>query len=110
LEKTFKFLTRLANSPKLSTMYLVPIAWLYVTLMMAVVEAASPNGTLLGGIVTFTLYGAVPISIVLYIMGAPGRRRGIKAREQAELAAASMPPDAHGEAAANPITSVREKA
>ena len=36
-------------------MYLVPIAWLYVTVMMAVVEANSPNGTLLGALITFLL-------------------------------------------------------
>ena len=36
-------------------MYLVLIAWLYVTLMMAVAEASSPTGNLLGAIMTFVL-------------------------------------------------------
>ena len=57
-------------------MYLVPIAWLYVTVMMAVVEANSPNGTLLGAFITFLLYGAGPIALVMYVMGTPARRRG----------------------------------
>lgn len=46
---------------------LIVIAWLYVTVMMAVAEASAANGTLLGAIVTFVLYGLLPISIVVYI-------------------------------------------
>ena len=38
-------------------MYLVAIGWIYVVLMMAVVEAMSSQGTLLGACVTFVLYG-----------------------------------------------------
>lgn len=56
-------------------------------MMMAVAEATNSNGTVLGAIVTFVLYGALPVAIVLYIMGSPGRRRAIKAREQADEAA-----------------------
>jgi hypothetical protein len=65
-------------------MYLVAIAWIYVALMMAVAEATSTDGTVLGAIVTFVLYGLIPVSIVLYLMGSPGRRRVNKAREQAQ--------------------------
>lgn len=65
-------------------MYLILIAWLYVTLMMAVAEATSTVGTVLGGIITFVLYGLLPLSIVLYIFGTPARRRKIKAQERAE--------------------------
>ncbi len=68
-------------------MYLVLIAWLYVTLMMAVAEASSPTGTLFGAIMTFVLYGLVPMGIVGYILGTPSRKRAIKAREMAEQAA-----------------------
>jgi Na+-transporting methylmalonyl-CoA/oxaloacetate decarboxylase gamma subunit len=81
--------------------YLVVIAWMYVVLMMAVAEAASPNGTVLGAIVTFVLYGLVPLSIVVYLMGTPQRRRAIKAAEaqQAQEAQqASGQPDAGGQA------------
>ncbi len=56
-------------------MYLVALAWIYVVLMMAVVEAMSPDGTLLGAIITFVFYGALPLSIVLYIMRRGSRRR-----------------------------------
>jgi Flp pilus assembly protein TadB len=65
-------------------MYLVLIAWMYVALMMAVAEATSPVGTVLGAIVTFVLYGALPMSVVGYIMGSPARKRAIKAKEMAQ--------------------------
>lgn len=65
-------------------MYLVVIAWLYVTLMMAVAEAASPTGSILGAVITFALYGLLPLSIVIYIMGTPARKRKRHARELAE--------------------------
>ncbi len=76
-------------------MYLVPIAWIYVTLMMAVAEASNSNGTLLGAIVTFVLYGLMPVALVMYIMGAPARRRALRSRE-----AASVEPDAGSHASA----------
>lgn len=89
-------------------MYLVLIAWLYVTLMMAVAEATSPMGTVLGAVMTFVLYGLLPMGIVGYILGTPSRKRAIKAREMAERAAyeeaqaqaaesASTAPDAGGQ-------------
>lgn len=70
-------------------MYLVVIAWLYVVLMMAVAEVSNANGTVLGAIVTFFLYGLIPLALVVYLMAAPYRRRRIKEREAAERAAAS---------------------
>ena len=91
-------------------MYLIVIAWTYVTLMMAVAEAASPQGSVLGAVITFVLYGLLPMGILVYILGTPGRKRKIKAREAAEQAAydaeqatamaASAAPDAGGEAPA----------
>ena len=80
-------------------MYLVLIAWFYVTLMMAVAEATSPQGTVLGAIVTFALYGLLPMAIVAYILGTPARKRAIRAREQAQ-AASGADPDAGGHAPA----------
>ncbi len=95
-------------------MYLIVIAWTYVTLMMAVAEATSPNGTVLGALITFALYGMLPMGILVYILGTPSRKRAIKAREAAEQAAydaeqaaaattatASAAPDAGGEAPAS---------
>jgi len=94
-------------------MYLVVIAWLYVALMMAVAEATSPIGTLVGAVFTFVLYGAGPVALIVYLMRAPARRRAIKAREAAELAAradaASDEPDAGGKPAADLVSPVRKE-
>jgi membrane protein implicated in regulation of membrane protease activity len=56
-------------------MYLVAIGWLYVALMMAVAEATHSQGSLLGAVITFVLYGVLPLSVILYILGTPARRR-----------------------------------
>jgi hypothetical protein len=68
-------------------MYLVVIAWLYVTLMMALAEATNPTGSVLGAIVTFLLYGLGPMALVVYLMATPARKQKIKDRERAEHAA-----------------------
>lgn len=68
-------------------MYLVVIGWLYVVLMMAVAEASNATGTLLGAVITFVLYGALPVVLVVYLMGTPARRKARKAREAAEFPA-----------------------
>jgi hypothetical protein len=86
-------------------MYIVAIAWLYVALMMAVAEASNSNGTLLGAVFTFLLYGLGPVALVLYLMGAPQRRKRIQAREaldaQTAAQAPSLEPDAGGHAPAD---------
>ena len=58
-------------------MYLVVIAWLYVVLIAAVAEATSSIGTVLGAVITFVLYGLLPLSIVVFILGTPGRKRAL---------------------------------
>lgn len=94
-------------------MYLVAIAWIYVVLMMAVAEATSSNGTVLGAVFTFLLYGALPLSIVMYVMATPRRRRMRRAREAAEAASAvgagSDQPDAGDHAAGDSVAPEREK-
>lgn len=86
-------------------MYLVAIAWMYVVLMMSIVEALSPQGTVLGALFTFALYGLLPMGIVMYILGTPMRRR-------ARIAAASSSPatpDAGGHAPGQPIAPERKE-
>ena len=105
-------------------MYLVVIAWIYVVLMMSVAEATATNGTALGAIVTFLMYGVGPVTLVVYLMGSPFRRKAIKAREAAamgtapDLVGASKPdagavasgePDAGGKAAADAVPAVRKE-
>jgi len=104
---------------------LIAIGWLYVALMMAVAEATNTTGTVLGAVITFVLYGAGPVALVLYLIGAPGRRRVRKTREAAERAAwvqefarkkaaegqppDSVQPDAGGHAAADAVAPVRKE-
>ncbi|MCJ0763697.1 hypothetical protein [Variovorax terrae] len=114
-------------------MYLIVIAWLYVALMMGVAEATNSTGTVLGGLITFVLYGLGPVALVVYLMGSPARRKALKAREAAEWArqqaqaptvgdAAAAPaaadasapalplqPDTGGEAPADPVAPVRKE-
>jgi hypothetical protein len=51
---------------------------------MSVAEATNTNGTILGGILTFILYGILPISIIVYVMGAPNRKKARLAAEEAQ--------------------------
>ena len=93
-------------------MYLVAIAWMYVVLMMAVAEAMSAQGTVLGAFVTLTLYGLLPLAIVLYLMGTPQRRKQRLLAEAQALAAASAPsaaPDGGDHAAADAVATVRKE-
>jgi membrane protein implicated in regulation of membrane protease activity len=86
-------------------MYLVAIAWMYVVLMMALAEALASNGTLLGALFTLLLYGLLPLSILLYIMGTPLRRR--RARR---LDAASARDENEGpETPADAVAAVRKE-
>jgi hypothetical protein len=83
-------------------MYIVPLAWLYVALMMAVAEATSSQGTVLGACITFVLYGLMPIGLLLYFMGTPGRRRQRLAREAEETEASLAAQAAQAALAAQP--------
>jgi hypothetical protein len=89
-------------------MYLLPIAWLYVVLMMAAAEATSPQGTLLGAFFTLLLYGVLPVSILMYLMGSPKRRRAQRAAALREPSTA-INPDGSSHAPGDAIASEREK-
>jgi membrane protein implicated in regulation of membrane protease activity len=85
-------------------MHIVAVGWIFVVVLMAAAEATAPQGTWLGALVTLLLYGALPLSIVLYVMGTPMRRR---ARKTAEFT--STDPDGRGVAASDPLAAEREK-
>jgi hypothetical protein len=51
-------------------MYIVVIAWTYVVFMMSITEQSA-----VAGVMTFLLYGAVPVTIILYLSGSAQRRR-----------------------------------
>ncbi len=56
-------------------MYIVAIAWLYVTVLMAATE---PN--LVAGVMTFTVYGFLPLALLLWLFGGPRRRKAAERR------------------------------
>ena len=71
-------------------MHIVALGWMFVVVLMTLAEATSPQGTLLGAFITLILYGVLPLSIVLYIMATPTRRR-TRAREEEAAKAAADP-------------------
>ncbi len=97
-------------------MLLVAIAWMYVVLMVAVVEATSSQGTLLGALVTLALYGLLPLGIVLYLVASPARRRQRRAQEALAAdaadesgAVAPLDPDGGGHAPGDAVAPERKE-
>lgn len=66
-------------------MYLIAIGWMYVVLMVSIVN---PNPV--GGVLTFVFAGLGPLALFLWIFGTPARRRA-KARQEAEAADEDRP-------------------
>jgi NADH:ubiquinone oxidoreductase subunit 6 (subunit J) len=97
-------------------MYLVAIAWMYVVVMMSIAEATSSQGTVLGAVFTLLLYGVLPLSIVLYLLGTPSRRRARRQAEAADAANAataiadnSAQPDGSGHPAGDAVAPERKE-
>jgi hypothetical protein len=74
--------------------WLVVVAWLYIVVLMAAAEAMSPNGSILGAVVTLLLYGVGPLALLWYLLGTPARRR-----RRAALAVPGLPGDSPPRAA-----------
>ena len=51
-------------------MYVIAIAWLYVTILMAATET-----TVVAGILTLVFYGLAPLALFLWLFGTPQRHR-----------------------------------
>lgn len=69
-------------------MYIIAIAWLYVTLMMAITESS-----FIGGALTFAFYGLLPCALFLWLVGTPQRKRNKSAKIAEELAGEPDRPD-----------------
>jgi membrane protein implicated in regulation of membrane protease activity len=96
-------------------MYLIAIAWGYVVLMMTAAEATAANGSVLGALITLLLYGVLPLSLLTYIMGTPGRKRrrkaaDIEAERQAATAPSALPPDCGSHAAGAAVSAEGKEA
>lgn len=81
---------------------LVAIGWTYVLLMMALAEALSPGGSVLGALFTFVLYGVLPLLLALWLGGAAARRR-------ARRTASGAQPDGGAHAAGDAVAAEREE-
>ena len=95
-------------------MVLIAIAWLYVVLMVAVVQASSPQGTLLGAFFTVLFYGLVPLAIAGYLFFSPARRRRRRAMEAEKAPSTALPvpgldPDQRGHAPGDTVAPIREE-
>ncbi|EXI76393.1 MAG TPA: hypothetical protein PK440_15265 [Candidatus Accumulibacter phosphatis] len=51
-------------------MHIIVIAWLYVTVLMAMTES-----NVVAGILTLLFYGVLPLALLLWLFGGPARRR-----------------------------------
>lgn len=71
-------------------MLIIIIAWLYVVILMSMTE-----NTVIAGVMTFLLYGVLPLSVVVYLLNTPARRARRKAAQAQEEAAAATE-DAEG--------------
>lgn len=61
-------------------MYIVAIAWIYITFLMAATE---PSIT--AGVLTFIFYGLLPCALFIWIAGTPQRKRNKETLFQKEL-------------------------
>lgn len=63
-------------------MYIIVLAWLYVTVLMALTETS-----VVAAILTLVFYGLLPTALLLWLFGGPGRQR-----RRARVAEEAPPP------------------
>ncbi len=90
-------------------MLLVAVGWVYVVLMVALVEATSPQGTLLGAAFTLLLYGVLPLGIVGYLFFSPARRRARRGAGLRSASGSGLDPEHRGHAAGDAVAPEREE-
>lgn len=61
-------------------LFLITVAWVYVVLLMSATESS-----FLAGVMTFIFYCVIPLSLVLYILSAPARKKRLKENKTKEL-------------------------
>ena len=86
-------------------MLIVAIGWLFVVLLFALVQWVSPQGSGLVALLLVFGAGVAPLAVVLYVMGAPARRR----RRRLADAALGADPDAGRHAAGDAVAPEREE-
>ena len=87
---------------------LIAIGWIYVVLMVALVELTSPQGSAVGAFFTLFGWGLLPLGIVLFVLNTPARRALRRRRDEA-AAAASSDPDGSSHAASDAFAPERKE-
>ncbi|MFA7293576.1 MAG: hypothetical protein WC023_15160 [Rhodocyclaceae bacterium] len=64
-------------------MYIIAIGWLWVVLLMAITES-----NIVAGVLTFTFYGLLPCSLLMWLLATPMRRRRLAAKNASQPSAA----------------------
>lgn len=101
-------------------LHLIALAWMFVVVLMALAEGTSSQGSWLGAFFTLLLYGVMPLAILLYVLGTPGRKRHLREREAQEAArentqenapktALGAQPNGGGHAAGDAVASERKE-
>ena len=88
-------------------MNMLLLAWIYVVVLMALIEALSSTGTVLGAFFTLLMYGVFPMALLLYFALRNSRRRAVA--QHALVDSSSTAPDGGEHATGDPIAPVREK-
>ena len=89
-------------------LHLIGLAWMFVVVLMALAEGTSSQGSWLGAFFTLLLYGLMPLAILMYVLGTPGRKRALRERE-AQDAVSGAQPDGGGHAAGDPVAPERKE-
>jgi hypothetical protein len=63
-------------------MYIIAIGWMWVVLLMAITESS-----IVAGILTFTFYGLLPCSLLMWLLATPSRRKRLRETHPASEAA-----------------------
>lgn len=79
-------------------MYIVAIGWIYVVLMMSITEQSA-----VAGVITFLLYGVLPVSIILYLGGSKRRKRHRQAAEAAARSTSTSDSKVKSDSASNQV-------
>lgn len=64
----------------IAPMYIIAIAWLYVVLMMSLTETS-----FVAGLMTLCFYGLAPLTLLLWLLGTPARRRRRRLAESMDV-------------------------
>lgn len=79
-------------------MYIVLIAWCYVTLLMAAAETS-----VTAGVLTFIFYGLLPASLFWWLLGGQRQLREMR-RQRAAYRALKKTPEPDQESLTNPMS------